>query len=229
MTTQKIEILFTVDATNPVPLYSKYSNEMQAQPAYIELDPAARTLDADYSGEVGNAVPANVWNGKILRYPVPSSIYAASLLDFMQQQLPLFERICEGWNEEWDGNNYVGRLNDDAQAAHDELDGMLRETPPFDYPSDLANVCTVAEWLAEDSLQTLWPEGKTLVQALADLWEAVQTQDDCHLTDATQDAVRAAVLDRVMDNRGDLPAYMRTDLLALDDEQLDEDDFEDAE
>ncbi len=53
------------------PLYHHYPGQATHQPAYIELNPAERSLWADYNAEVGTAIPSAVWHRLIYRLPIP--------------------------------------------------------------------------------------------------------------------------------------------------------------
>ena len=74
-----IAITFGSDNGSVAPLYEVYPQQLQPQSAYLEFDPAADelALEADYSGEIGGGVPANVWDGLIQRFSVSPRVAMA--------------------------------------------------------------------------------------------------------------------------------------------------------
>jgi len=219
-----IEILFVYDPRDPVPLYCKYANELQPQRAYIALDPAARTVDAGYNGEIGNGIPCSVFNGKIYRWKVPADLPAASVLSFIDEHSAFFDAVCDGYTEVYDGCNYVGRLNDSAQAASDELEQLAEALQASE---DRISVCDTAEYIQEQGLAEVWPEGYSLQQAAAQLLEEAASEDDYHVIDLDAEACVDAIVEKARRDYGDIPARMKPDLILL--EGFDSEDFDDYE
>jgi|GEM_PF-3186983 len=120
----------TINTTNLrnelIPLYEKYSGQLSEQPAYIEMDEDGNVC-ADYSGEIGNAEPMSVWNGRTRQWGVDSSANGDSLADLLESDKvkSLLERVYQGHDVHWDGSNHVGRLNDDAEEASNALDEIF--------------------------------------------------------------------------------------------------------
>jgi hypothetical protein len=111
------------------PLFHRYPREVNPQPAFVLLSEEGE-VSADSSGEIGNGVPASVWHGCDLRFPVSPSVSGSDLADYLERfdrGRALLERIHEGHSVEWDGSNHVGHLDDDAQAAREELEAALLE------------------------------------------------------------------------------------------------------
>jgi hypothetical protein len=125
------------------PLYSRYPQQYNTQPAYVEIDPNTRTVSADYSGEIGNAVPMSVWHGRIIRISVPAEIHGPSLAEYLQlpETIAELEQICDGYDEKWDGNNWKGTLTEAAQLVVEHLERDIPENVL------MVEVWGVAEWL----------------------------------------------------------------------------------
>lgn len=106
-------------------LWHRYPGQTQPQPVYLEIYPKSKTLRVDWSGEIGNAVPMDVWHNVRLRYALRGvpTVEAANAL--MAEVAPLAERIIAGHNVRWDGNNHRGYLDDDAAAAENELEAAI--------------------------------------------------------------------------------------------------------
>ena len=153
------------------PLYVRYDRQTKAQPAHIELQQDG-TLSAGVCGEIGNAVPEDVWHGRRLWWGIAAEMTGAAVAELLQEIAPLAQRVLDGWDEKWDGNNNVGTLTDDAQEAHDEIEAVCNETGKSE---DRASVWDAAEWL--DSYD--WPDYHWTADAN---WESVAAQlvDEAH-------------------------------------------------
>lgn len=57
----------------------------------------------------------------------------------------LLARVCDGHSVEWDGNNHVGQLDDDAKAALEELEQWLSDAPALS--GDSAGLWSAGDWL----------------------------------------------------------------------------------
>jgi transcriptional regulator with XRE-family HTH domain len=116
-----------VECTDPLELYRHYDGETETQPAYIELDLKSGKLYADYDSEVGGAVPFSVHHGFDRRWGIPV-LTGDAANRVMHEIAPLADRILADWEEEWDGNNMVAVLGEDAQAAEEEIEKRLGQT-----------------------------------------------------------------------------------------------------
>lgn len=124
-TTTVVNIIPTSSETA---LYRHYDGQTNAQSAYIELALREETLSADYNSEVGNAVPFSVYHGFERRYPIPT-LTGSAADRLMEEIAPLADRILADWTQEWDGNNMVAVLGDDAKAAEAEIEEKLSGDP----------------------------------------------------------------------------------------------------
>lgn len=122
-----------------LPLYKRYPGQSQPQRAHIELDEEG-TVTAGINGEIGNAVPMDVWHGRTLRWSVSPYAFGPSLEDLINSPrvIELFERVHAGRTVEWDGSNHVGRLDEDAEAAALELEAIFA---PDSGEYDLVQAC----------------------------------------------------------------------------------------
>jgi transcriptional regulator with XRE-family HTH domain len=113
-----------IECTDPTELFAQYQGQSEPQGAYIELDTQAGTLHASYNAEIGNAIPFSVYHGLDRRYGIPI-LTADTANRVMREIAPLADRIIAGTKAEWDGNNTVAILNDDALAAEEEIEERL--------------------------------------------------------------------------------------------------------
>lgn len=102
------------------PLYHRYPQQSQPQPAYVRLDLRDGSLDAWTTGEVGPpyAVPESHWHGDVLTWPVPSDISAAALRALLAEIAPLAARVLAGAEWEFSARQHptVAVLSDDAET-----------------------------------------------------------------------------------------------------------------
>lgn len=147
----------TANLDAKTPLYSKYASQNQPQPAFIELDCWGNgILFADYSGEIGNAVPFYYWHGLAVRWYVPSEISGESLTAIFSDGdfLAACQRIIDGFEEHWDGSNHVGRYTEDAQEAVSTAEGIISSL------AECVEVWSAENWLFTScSLKEHWSEG----------------------------------------------------------------------
>lgn len=144
----KTRIIFS--STEKLPLYAHYQNEIEPQPAYVTLCLDTGIVDASVSGEVGNAMARDFWLGTTRRYRIKNLLTADQIMSVLTAARPLLQRVLDGAEIVHDGNNYVGRLNPDAEEAEQQLS---RECLGHDI--ECAVITNLADWLA-DSDEDCW-------------------------------------------------------------------------
>lgn len=122
----RIEITLGDDNGTAAPLYRQYPQQSYPQPAYLEFDPSAEStlaLVGEYSGEVGNAVPADIFNGRRIRISVPANARRSWLLGLADDAAlaGLLERVRSGY-EGCDPYSGRAQYSDDATAALQALE-----------------------------------------------------------------------------------------------------------
>jgi len=166
----------TYTKTNELaPLYRQYPVQSEPQPAYVELDPEAGTLDAAWNPVIGTAVPMDVWHHRRIRSSVRNDISEAALLELLEAIRPLAERIEAGYDRHWDGHNHVGRYDEDAEAAIDEI----RELCEAIDDDDCDLVWDAGEWLSSCSPADLGVTADTTDEQLAAI--AADLEDDAEI------------------------------------------------
>lgn len=147
------------------PLLCQYDTQSRPQPAYVEMTDEG-CVNAGYNSEIGNAVPRDVWSGATLRWSVNPEVSGDALAKCLNDPdtLALLERVHQGHDVSYVDGSFRGRLNDDAQAAFDELQKLFEGL-------DTAQVWDTDEWLFSGcDLVDHWSEGQSL-QACADALE----------------------------------------------------------
>jgi hypothetical protein len=103
-------------------LHCQYQGQINPQPIYAELDPENRTVMVDYSGEIGNAVPVDVWNGRVLRWILPTGTTKAMAREWYREAKPMLKAICNEHNEQWNGSNWIGSLSEKGRELEHEIE-----------------------------------------------------------------------------------------------------------
>lgn len=150
-----------------LPVYRRYPNQWQPQPAYIVIDPErdGGQVYADYSGDVGGAVTAYYWHRREAHIELPPTAYGPDILEFIDTHEDEFRRIIESYECAWNGSNLVGRW-----GAIDLLDRLeraaqedIRALSVMDDPADLGiddeiTADTDPEELAEEIWAEIWAQ-----------------------------------------------------------------------
>lgn len=129
------------------PVYFRYNREINPQPAYLWIDLEKRTVEADYSGEIGQGgTPLRVWNGTVRRIPITPYVKGDALAALLESKelRDYVQRMIDGFELVWDGSNWLGKLTPDAEKAEHDLD---RHCQVHVDPNDQATVYTAGEWL----------------------------------------------------------------------------------
>jgi hypothetical protein len=112
-----------------------------------------------------NSFPIDEWHGRTQCWEISSAVHRDALRGAFSDTyiLELLQRVHNGHSVEWNGNNYVGVLNEDAEEASDELEQCFDDLATWD-------VRSAYDWLAEEYIDAnLWPAGTTVQQVVADL------------------------------------------------------------
>ena len=174
--------------SRPAPLYRVSYRQTQPQPSYVEMDEDGK-VKVGTNPDSGGAIPMDVYHGRRMRWPITQEVSGERLVQLFRdpEVIALLERVHAGHSIQWDGNNNVGVLNEDAQDASDQLEERFDSVE-----SDIA-VWDVDDWLWEagNRLCDNWKEGATLDQAVAYLEEDAKRDGVVPIGD-----LRKSLLDR---------------------------------
>ena len=174
------------------PLYYQYDGQHQAQHAYIEIDPRGDEIiiSADYSGETGGGCSALHYHHLVETIPVPSCILGSALIEHMNSDAFKSDilEICEGYEEVYNGNNFIGRWN---EGVSDEL----RQMEYAMYELETAEVSDGESWIDGDvhyfyndgytcdyneATKVFYGEGRDAIEiTTANLKALVKSAEDC--------------------------------------------------
>ena len=134
-------VTFNLDnltGADAVPLFCQYPREYRPQPAHVEMDQHGE-VSAGYNPDPSRySTSSKVADGLSLRWSVEPCAKPGRLADLLREHAELFQRVHDGH----EAGNYSGRLSDEARAASDDLERMLR-----DFGADPDNL--VAVWTAD--------------------------------------------------------------------------------
>ena len=80
---------------NSLPVYFKYDGQMQPQRAYIYMDDAG-VISADYNGDIGNGVAADVFNDRTLTFGIDALLSGGDIKALVNDNIELFATIHAG-------------------------------------------------------------------------------------------------------------------------------------
>lgn len=128
-------------------LHHRYPREQKPQRCFVELDLRTGVLGAAYNPEVGGGEPMDVFHGHRVRWTIPA-LREAAANDLLAKIAPLAERMVDGYESIWNGNNNVAKLDESAQTAEEDI-GVLCERAGDDEMS------TVDTWQASEFFAVL--------------------------------------------------------------------------
>jgi len=152
----------TINSDHAMPLYEE--DRGQEGPAYLYLD----TRDGDVYLRGIHPAHASSWgvdehNGHVRKWSIPNNLtvrgYNALLAD--TNVLQLLERVYQGAEEYYDGNNYKTRLNDDAEAADIELEKITAEINQCGADYESLDAWDASMWLELSTYANLVKEGES--------------------------------------------------------------------
>lgn len=140
----RITITLGDDNGTAAPVYRMYSSQYNPQPAYLEFDPGSEglALEAGYSGEIGNSLPARIWNQAEIWFTIlpTTSRQAIKALADDEDLAKLLEIVKAGY--EYDPYGPKGIYTEEAQIAMEAIDRHLTSL-------DQAEVWDASDWVAE--------------------------------------------------------------------------------
>jgi len=112
--------------------FCQYPRREFPQGAYLQLRMAAAPprLCVTFNGEVGTAVPEDVYHGHTLRFEVPYSAPLKDVRGAMKKVAPMCAELAKGYDTRFDGQSMVGvydhALRNRIQAVLDAEFGVER-------------------------------------------------------------------------------------------------------
>jgi hypothetical protein len=195
----------------PHHLFHRYDGQIDPQPCHLTIDLDNGAVTCDWNRENGPAVPASVHHRHVLWLTIPPLVtrYANQLIT---EALPYAQRILDGSEIVWNGDNHVGQLNDAASAAVDELEAHIaRNYANDDRTGMVIEQMYAGSWFTdpEQDADTLGVSADT---SDADLPAAAARFEKLLRADTDPNTVIAGTLEAVTRLRDDLRTAMRDEL-----------------
>lgn len=77
-----------------------------------------------------NSTYMRVWNGLASEFSLPEDTDFTQFVEFYKDEIqPLIQKIGEGFESEWDGNNWKGQFSDEANELLWNVDQKLEKAP----------------------------------------------------------------------------------------------------
>lgn len=173
VTTVTVTITPVAEATE---LYRHEQGRPAPQEVRMHLDIESGTLNAAYI-PLGDehSIPASVYHHRGALWTIPC-LTSNAAIRLMTEAMPLCQRIVNGTEIEWDGQNNVGTRNADAQAAIDEVAELI-ET--YDDVDNVIQELTGDEYYddgTDAALETLGINADTTDAELARIVEAAAAE-----------------------------------------------------
>jgi len=150
------------------------SQAFRAMSPYLELDLEDEKTPL-YLGTVYgiDGAPESVWHGRRRRYWLPNNVNAEELTTDINAGVfnELFQRILDGSEVVWDGDNYVGRLNEDARKAEEELEEELEG-----YEDESIGLYEAGDWLQDSSTESLGVTASSTDEELAKIAQELEEE-----------------------------------------------------
>src|SRR5690606_33300771 len=148
------------------------ASDLRQEQAYLYFDPQDRSLWTETLNTFERSgVPMEVYHGVILRWPLPASTNGEWLTRAINDGDldELLDRIKAGYTCDWDGSNWVGTMNQDAENAYLEIESLLERFVDYDL-----GVWWADHWLADTPDEELGISAETTdqeIEKLAEEWE----------------------------------------------------------
>jgi hypothetical protein len=103
-----------------MPLHLHYPGQTEPQPAFVQLWPDGE-VEFGFEGNI-NGVSESVFHDRTVRVDGIDPHLSLEGIDKLHKEIrPLLEEIAAGHSIEWNGQNQVGRLTEEAQDARERL------------------------------------------------------------------------------------------------------------
>lgn len=131
-----------LDVENPTQLHLHYDCQSNPQPVYLYLNLDDRRAYIETWSNIGGGMPASVFNGTEIRWSLPV-LTADSANDLLEKFESRLDRLCDEYEDYYDGSNYRGRLSEDGQDLQDRIQRDINEFCTF---LDTVEAMTAADY-----------------------------------------------------------------------------------
>jgi len=138
----------TIGKIDTIPQFDPYRRTGQPSATVVELDPQRRLVTVDQEYDSGSTSMER-WHGHVITWRVDGHPQEEDMRQWLEDHMPQFAVICDSHSVEWNGNNHVGRMTDEASEAEAAIDRELAQGwPPFD-PEQGWSLWDARDWLQD--------------------------------------------------------------------------------
>jgi len=136
------------------------------------IDPKERSVWVDQEADTGSTT-MDRWHNIIVVLTLDTRPDEEDLRDYLNsyEGQSKLRRICDGHERIWDGNNIVGRLNDDAFLAFTDMQCDIQKLPESRWV-----LWDIEEWL-QDSIEISKNTSNDTINAIAEEYENIAKND----------------------------------------------------
>lgn len=162
----------TIVKIDTVPEYDPYVN-LSGHSSYTEfwLDPRDRTCGVTQEYRT-NSMPMDEWHKLVLTWRVFGHPHPDTMRQWITESMHDLMRLCDGFEDVWDGHNVVGRYTEEAQKVIAEIEQKLGDDMIL---PNYYEFWEVGAWL-EQSMHEI--TAQTTDEELANLAGAWEPTDD---------------------------------------------------
>jgi hypothetical protein len=102
-------------------LAKHYRSQTNPQPIVCDIEEDGKVY-IFANPEIGNAVPQSVWHGITRRLTLNGIQTKVAARAWFRAHKAEIQTVINGMDDEWDGNNKVGTLTEEAREALDSLE-----------------------------------------------------------------------------------------------------------
>lgn len=152
---------------NTKPEHDPYQNiEGIVSRTVFWLDPRDRTCGVEQEYRT-NSTSMDRWNNLELYWFVADYPAESTMRDWIEENNEVLEKLCGGYSVEWNGNNMVGRLTEEARILQDQIEQELENG----YLANYYECYTLDDWLYSTRNEIKAEMTDQELESLAEDWE----------------------------------------------------------
>jgi hypothetical protein len=144
----------------------------------LNIDPRSR--DCSVSQEYdNNSTSEPVWNGRVIQERLHGFLDGDQIKLFLESDegQEILDKICDGHSVDWNGNNFVGHMDDDCEH---NLESLVKELETYGHEGE---AWTCDEWFGNNSDDELGINKNISDEEIKSLAKKYETEADVCLVD----------------------------------------------
>jgi len=139
-----------------VPLYERYEGQTDPQTAQLIMDEDGK-VEVGVSGEIGNSVSIDVWNGRMLTWRLPNYLSVQGIDALLDKVEPLLKELHRHHTVVWDGSNFIGQIDDEGERLSMRIEKIIDDFEAWRDPTDVVEIWDAVEYF-QNSISELKAE-----------------------------------------------------------------------